>query len=230
MVHASMRRVGTRAEDLVAALDTVVGPDGTLLMTLGADPDAGPFDAAATPADPDIGVLAEVFRTTSGTVVSDHPEGRFGARGACAAALVDDVPWDDYYGPGSPLERFVAINGRVLRLGADPDTVTLYHWAEYLADIADKIRVVRTPLVRRADGTVAPVRVECLDDSDGIAEWDGPDYFGIITDTYVASGRATVGRVGNARAEVFDAVDVVPFAVAWMESHLSRRATDRPAG
>src|SRR5262245_1071660 len=131
MVHASMRRVGGRAEALVAALDEVVGDGGTVMMTLGADADAGPFEAATTPADPDIGALAEAFRTTPGTIVSDHPEGRFGARGANASLLTRYVPWDHYYGPGSPLERFVTLDGKVLRLGADPDTVTLYHWAEY---------------------------------------------------------------------------------------------------
>ena len=58
-------------------------------------------------------MLAEVFRTTSGTFVSNHPEGRFGARGAGADALVRDVPWDDYYGPGSPLARLVERGGTV---------------------------------------------------------------------------------------------------------------------
>ena len=61
-----------------------------------------------------------------------------------------DVPWDDYYGAGSPLERFVAAGGRVLRLGADDDTVTLIHYAEYLAPIADKRRVRRHRLVPAA--------------------------------------------------------------------------------
>ena len=59
-----------------------------------------PFDAATTPADPDNGVLAEVFRTRPGTRISDHPEGRFGASGPLASVLVDDVPFDHYYGPG----------------------------------------------------------------------------------------------------------------------------------
>ena len=223
MVHASMRRVGGRAGELVAALDAAVGPDGTLLMTLGASEDHGAFDALRTPADPDVGVLAEVFRTTPGTVVSDHPEGRFGARGALADQLCDDVPWDDYYGPGSPLERLVQARGRVLRLGADPDTVTLYHYSENLAALPAKRRVVRHPLVRLPDGRAARWTVECLDDSDGIVAWDGPDYFGLITADYLATGRPIVGRVGGAVAELFDAADAVAFATAWIEAHLRDR-------
>ena len=164
MVHASLKAIGPvdgGAVGVVHALDATVGADGTLLMVLGADDgwswvndrpeaerpallaDAEPFDSQTTPAAEDVGVLAEVFRQAEGTYVSNHPEGRFAARGRLAADFVGDVPWDDYYGPGSPLERLVNANGRVLRLGADTNTVTLIHYAEYLADVPSKRRVRR---------------------------------------------------------------------------------------
>jgi aminoglycoside N3'-acetyltransferase len=240
MVHASLRAIGPvdgGAAGVVAALDDAVGPEGTLLMTLGARDDHGwvnerpederaallagtePFDALVAPADPDIGVLAEVFRTLPGTLVSDHPEGRFGARGRDAATLTDGVPWDDYYGPGSPLERFVGLGGKVLRLGADPDTVTLLHWAEYLAPVPSKRRVRRHRLVATPAGPQLRT-VECLDDSNGIVDHPGEDYFATILKAYVASGRATVGTVGAARSELLDGRDVVDFAIAWMGEHL----------
>src|SRR5262245_20017031 len=176
MVHASMRRVGGDARDLVAVIDEAVGEGGTWMMTLGALDEwswvntrredertallegSPVFDALVAPAEPDVGVLAEVFRTSPGTVVSDHPEGRFGARGRLARELTADVPWHDYYGPGSPLDRFVQLGGRVLRLGADIDTVTLLHWAEFLAPIVEKRRVRRHRLVR-GDGGAPVVRV-----------------------------------------------------------------------
>ena len=41
------------------------------------------------------------LRTTPGTVVSDHPE-EGSAQEARANELVEDVPWDDYYGKDSP--------------------------------------------------------------------------------------------------------------------------------
>ena len=105
MVHASLRAIGPvedGAAGVVRALDAAVGAAGTLMMVLGADDpwawvnerpeaeraallaSAEPFDPLATPAEADVGALAEVFRTTSGTLVSNHPEGRFGARGAGA--------------------------------------------------------------------------------------------------------------------------------------------------
>lgn len=239
MVHASLRALGPveqGAAGVVEALGRAVGPEGTVLMVLGAADawawvndrpvserpgllaDAVPFDAAVTPAEADVGVLAEVLRTTPGTLVSDHPEGRFAARGRRAAELTVDVPWDDYYGPGSPLQRLVDGGGSVLRLGADPDTVTLTHYAEALVDLPEKVRVRRA---RRVVGRDEVVWVETWDDSDGIADWDGEgDYFPPLLADYLATGRARVGPVGAAAAELLDAADYVAFAVDWLARHL----------
>jgi aminoglycoside N3'-acetyltransferase len=228
MVHASLRAIGPvegGGAGVVAALEAAIGPGGTLLMTIGAPDDGAPFDAATTPADPDIGVLAEVFRTTPGTVVSDHPEGRFAARGRDAGELVRDVPWDDYYGPGSPLERFVERGGKVLRLGAGVDTTTVIHYAEYQADVPGKRRVRRHPLVARPSGAEAVV-VDCLDDSDGIVDHPGPDYFGLILADYLAAGPASRGTVGSAASELLDAADLVRFAAQWMTERFGRLARD----
>lgn len=221
MVHASLRRVGPvdgGAAAVIDALETAIGADGTLLMTLGAV-DGEPFDCLTTAADPDVGVLAEVFRASSGTVVSDHPEGRFGARGRLAEALVRDVPWDDYYGPDSPLERFVRARGRVLRLGADIDTVTLLHFAEYCVPLAGKRRVVRHPTIVTAEG-LEVATIDSLDDSHGIVDHPGDDYFGVILREFIAAGGGSTGVVGDATGELFDAADFVDFGVAWMAANL----------
>jgi aminoglycoside N3'-acetyltransferase len=178
---------------------------------------AEPFDHRSTPADPDVGALAEVFRLRPGTVVNDHPDGRFGARGRLAEELLADTPWDDYYGPGSPLQRLVDSDGKVLRLGADLDTVTLLHYAEYLASVPNKRRVRRVHKVR--DGMRI---VESLDDTKGIAERPGDeDYFATILRSYLATGRAAIGRVGQARSELIDAAALVAFGAAWMTEHLA---------
>lgn len=241
MAHASLRAIGPvegGAAGVIDALADAVGPDGTLLMVLGARDDwswvnqrpeaerpdllrdAEPFDHLHTPADPDVGALAEVFRTRAVTRVSDHPEGRFAAVGRLAPALVDAVPWDDYYGPGSPLERFVSAGGRVLRLGADLDTVTLLHYAEYLTPVPDKRRVRRHRMVNRPGGPVLRV-IECLDDSNGIVDHPGEDYFASILRAYLATGRATEGAVGGARSELIDGADLVAFGSEWMAGHLA---------
>lgn len=241
MVHASLRAVGPikgAADAVLDALQTTLGPTGTLLMTLGARDDWGwinerpeherpsllrdaePFDCQQTPADPDVGVLAEVFRQRPETKVSDHPEGRFGASGPLADRLVARVPWDDYYGPGSPLERFVQAGGRVLRLGADLDTLTLLHYAEYLAPLPSKRRIRRHRVVAGSDGPTLRV-VNSLDDSDGIVDYPGEDYFVVILRQYLATSRPSTGVVGRANSELIDAADVVDFAVAWMADYLA---------
>jgi aminoglycoside N3'-acetyltransferase len=229
MVHASLRAVGPvrgGAAGVLEALERAVGPEGTLVMNLGAAEDGEhPFDKDATPADPDVGVLAEVLRTTPGTHVNDHPDARFGARGARAAELLrEPLPFDDPYGPGSILERLVEAGGRILRLGADPDTVTLLHLAEYRADVPAKRRVTRRHRVRTADGAVVTRTVSCLDDTDGIAPWPGEDYFASILREYLSEpGRAATGRVGGASSELIDAAGLLDHATAWMSRHLGAR-------
>src|ERR1700730_1495384 len=126
MVHASLRRIGPvagGADGVLDALDAAVGGEGTLMMTLGAivphewvnqRPEAEreallatepPYDPLPAPSVPEVGWLAEAFRRRPGTIVSDNPSGRFGARGHSAEALLRDAPWHGYYGPDSPLER-----------------------------------------------------------------------------------------------------------------------------
>jgi aminoglycoside N3'-acetyltransferase len=243
MVHASLRAIGPvegGPEGVLDALDDTVGEGGTLLMTLGAMDEfawvnerpekerellletAPPFDAARTKAQPDVGYLAEVLRQRAHTLVSDHPEGRFGARGAHAAALVSDPPWHDYYGPGSALERLCSLRGRVLRLGADLETTTLLHLAEYLVELPRKRRVRRHRRVIR-DGVATTAFVDCLDDEHGIVDHPDGDYFGLLLADYLDRGRARSGRVGNARSELVDASDLLDFAVPWMARHLGNR-------
>lgn len=215
MVHASLRKLGPvdgGASGLIAALCDSLAPAGTVLMVLGAD-DSRPFDVTSTPADPEIGALAEEFRRHPGVAVSDHAAARFAAMGPAASALLDGTPLHDYYGSGSTLERFTAMGGQVLRLGADTNTITLTHWAEYLADVPNKRRV-RVRYVRADSGEQF---IESLDDSLGIVDWQLGDYFHELWFDFRAAGSVRSGTVGRSLAELFAARDYVPFAVRWLE-------------
>lgn len=240
MLHISLRALGPimgGPAALLQALEAAIGPDGTLLMVIGAHDewawvndhppeeretflrDAIPFDSALTPAEPAVGYFAEFFRQSPKTMVTNHPEGRFAALGTKAAELTNDIPWHDYYGYGSPLDRFYRLGGHVLRLGADLDSTTLLHFAEYLADIPDKRRLTRHRLLQ--EGTEKVVRyVDSLDDSDGIVDWEGEDYFALILKHYFANGRAKHGRVAKAQGDLICGRDLVDFAMRWMEKHL----------
>lgn len=239
MVHASLRRLGLAhpggAELILDALDDAVGPEGTLLMLPGVHyeqdwvnyrPEAeraallqgtAPLDPLTAPASKEVGWLAEMFRRRPGTIVTNNPSGRFAARGRDAQALLNDAPWHDYYGPGSPLERLCERGGRILRLSADPDTVTALHYAEYLARLPQKRRVRWYFVIDREI-----VTTDCLDDFQGILPWAGEDYFALILKAYLAEGRAVSGTIGEARSELIDAADIVAFGARWMEANLPR--------
>ena len=250
MLHASLRRIGLGRADvgeggaglLLDALEAAVGPAGTLMMVLGTDYPMGwvydhppearaallagspAFDYRNAPVLPEVGWLAEAFRRRAGTRVSDNPSGRFGARGARAEALLADQPWHDYYGPGSPLEKLCQWGGRILRMGADPETVTALHFAEYLADIPDKKRVCWDYVIAGEDGAPAHVWIDCLDDLDGIVPCEGEDYFARILAAYRPLGRHREGSVGKAGSELIDAADYVAFGARWMEENLVPQA------
>ncbi len=218
MVHASLRRIGPvegSAAGLIDAIMGAIGPTGTMVMIVAAD-DRRPFDRHSTPADPEIGSLAEVFRTHPGVVVNDHPACRMAALGPVAAHVVEPQPLHHYYGPGSPLERLHQLRVKVLRLGSDVDTVTMTHLAEYRAYLPKKRLVTRH--YRRAD--IGEVSVDSLDDSDGIAQWAGGDYFGRILTDYIDAGHASVGPVAGCRAELLDGRHFVGHAIDWMEREL----------
>lgn len=242
MVHASLRRIGPvagGASGVIAALDAAVGVSGTVLMVVGAEDDhawvnerpeeereallvgAEPFDHLSTPASADIGVLAEEFRRAPGTLVNDHPEARFAARGRLAAELLAGTPWNDYHGAGSPLERLMRAGGKVLRLGADLNTVTLLHYAEFLVDLPAKKRDRRHRKVRAEDGGTRIVVIDTLDDTYGIVDYPHGDYFDDLMADYLSTGTAAVGTVGNARSELIEAGELVRFGVAWLERELA---------
>jgi aminoglycoside N3'-acetyltransferase len=242
MLHVSLRAIGPTAggpEAVLDAIESAVGGDGTLLMILGAEIEhdwvnalpeaercailagAAPFDPASAPVFHEVGYFAEVFRGRPGTRVTDNPSGRFAARGRLPHDLLVDAPWHDYYGPDSPLDRLCRLGGRVLRIGANPDTTTVLHFAEYIAAVPNKRRVRRHYCCRGAEGQETRA-VECLDDEHGIADWEGEDYFAVILRDYLAAGRAKSGRVGGASSELIEAADLADFGARWMSEHLNR--------
>lgn len=220
MIHASLRRLGPvegGAAGVIEALGGAVGAEGTLLMVLGSRSDE-PFHALRTPVDvEEMGVLAEVFRTFPGVTVNSHPADRFAALGPASAALLEPSPLHDYHGPGSVLERLTQRDGKVLRLGANSDTVTLTHYAEYLAAVPDKVRVRR----RYELADTGELWIESLDDCDGITTWAHGDYFRQIFLDFRETTALRMGRVGNCEAELFSARAFVTFAVGWMNRHLA---------
>jgi aminoglycoside 3-N-acetyltransferase len=237
MLHASVKAVGwvVGGPDVVLnALRDVLGTRGTLMMYVGWEDnpyDLGTwpeerrrayleecpaFDPATSRANRNWSILTEYLRTTPGACRSANPEKSMAAVGASAEWLTADHPLDYGFGPGSPLEKLCEAGGKVLLLGTPFDSVTLLHYAECLANVAQK-RVVRYRMPVLVDGMRRWVDVEEFDSSDGIRNWGGGDYFEAIVEEYLAGGHGRTGLVGTARSYLFDAKDLTAFGVAWME-------------
>lgn len=221
MLHTSLRRLGPvegGADGVLDAMLGLLGPRGTLLIVLGAEEDV-PFDAASTPAHPDMGVLAEIFRRRPGVRVNDHAAARYAAYGCDADRLLEPTRLHDYHGPGSVLDRLTALDGHVLRLGADADTLTLTHWAEYLAEVPNKRRVRRR--YERAD--LGEQWIDSLDDDEGIFGC-AEDYFPQVLQDFLSTGLAARGQVGGCYAEYLSARKFIAFATRWIERFAARQA------
>src|SRR5690349_2009415 len=75
LVHTSFRAIrpieGGPA-GLIVALRQALGVTGTLVMPSWTGSDEEPFDAATTPASPDLGVVADTFWRLPGVLRSEH--------------------------------------------------------------------------------------------------------------------------------------------------------------
>jgi aminoglycoside 3-N-acetyltransferase len=240
MLHASVRAVGEIAggpDQIHLALKDALTLDGTLMMyascpehydevgrgNLTADQERDileklpPFDAYTARASRDNGALVEMFRTYPGSMVNDHVA-RFVAWGRHAQHLVAGTPWDYAYGRGSALDRFAALNGKILLLGCDHDTVTFLHYAEHIVDIPDKrIARYKVPIDEGGKRIWREMEEFKTGPDDVHANW--PDrFFARITDTYLARTSNAGGKVGDAPSFLFSARGVLDFALPVMKA------------
>ena len=136
LVHSSLRALGPLAggpETVIAGLEAVLGPQGTLLMPAlsyaHVTPEHPVFDLLATPSN--VGVIPETFRCQTGTLRSLHPTHSVCARGKLADELTrwhgeDATPC----GPNSPFSLLPERDGQVLMLGCGLEPNTSMHAVE----------------------------------------------------------------------------------------------------
>jgi aminoglycoside 3-N-acetyltransferase len=240
MLHASVRSVGKVAggpDQIHLALKDAVTAEGTLMMyascpehydevgrgNLTAQEEADvleklpPFDAATARSARDNGALVELLRTYPGSRVNQHVA-RFVVWGKHADHLISRQPWNYAVGADSALERLVEVNGKILLLGADHDTVTFLHYAEHIADIPGK-RVARYQVPIEEGGRRVWRAMEEFDTSDQGAHANWPDrFFALLTDTYLARTGNGGGRIGDALSFLFSARGLLEFALPIMRA------------
>lgn len=241
-LHASVKAIGHVVGGptmVLRSLFDVLGPNGTVMMLASWDDspyelaewseerqrayleETPAFDPATSPAYAGWSILAEYLRTWPGAHRSANPDKSMVAVGAKAAWLTADHPLENGYGDGSPLAKLYEVNGRILLLGAPLNTITSLHYAEHRARVPNK-RTVRYKMPVLRDDRRKWVEIEELDSSTGIVDWVGGDYFPAIAREFLASGRGRAGEVGAAQSYLFEAAELVDFAVAWMERTFSQ--------
>jgi len=237
MLHASVKAVGwiVGGPDMVIqALLDVLTPEGTLMMLVGWEDspyelaqwpegrqlayleECPPFDPARSRAYRKWSILTEYLRTWPGARRSDHPDGSFAAVGPQARWITENHPLQYGYGPESPLAKLYEMGGQVLLLGAPFNSITLLHYAEHLANVPNK-RVVRYKMPVLRDGQRMWVEIEEFDTNQGIGGRDAGEYFETIAREFLSSGKGRAGKVGAAQSYLFDAADLIQFAIQWME-------------
>ena len=239
MVHASVRAVGEIAggpDEIHLALKDALTPEGTLLMyascpqyydevgrgnLTGAEEaeileKLPAFDAQTARSARDNGALVELLRTYPGSRVNDHVA-RFVVWGRESEHLLSPQPWDFAFGRGSALERLVELDGKILLLGSDHDTVTFLHYAEHIGDFADKIVVRFKVPVLEYGVRVWRDMMEVNTSTGAHANW--PDrFFARITDDYLAATSNRGGLVGDAACHLMSARGLLEFALPVMKA------------
>lgn len=232
MVHASVRSVGRitgGVNVLVQAMLDAIGPAGTLTAYVDFEPfyeegdaEIPVFDKRIAHAARDHGILHEALRTWPGAIRSDHPDAGVVAIGRLAEWITEDHPFQYGYGEGSPFEKIIQANGRVLMIGAPLDTITLLHYAEHKACIPDK-RIVRYRRLMPSANGPEWVNFEEFDTSQPVHDALPENCFELIAMDYLDNGRGCKANIGNAQSFLFNGEDLVGFGIDWLHRHISLR-------
>jgi aminoglycoside 3-N-acetyltransferase len=215
LVHSNFEPLsgfnGTPA-DVVDALAGFVGTRGNLLMV--SIPFRGsaydylaqgkPFDVRKTFSM--MGLITEMFRRRPGTRRSLHPTHPVLAVGKDADWLVAGHEACRYpCGPGSPFDKFLALNGKILFFDVGFGSITFFHHVEHLL-----IEDLPFPVY---DDRVFETRVIDQQGQSGVVHTQAyskvPRRADKLEVEMLRQNRIRKGRVGNSRLLVTSAADVV---------------------
>ena len=233
-VHTSLGKMGFvmgGPETLIRGLLEVVGPEGTIMMPSqtwkNLDPSTGvhweepedwwplfrehwpAYDKEVTPAI-GMGIVAEMFRKWPGAKRSDHPARSVAAVGKYADYLTTGHDLSNIFGPGSPVDKFYELNGKVLLLGVGYDKNTSLHLAETRASFKSKAYTTESSAILIGGKRQwVDYETQAVDDVDFIP----------LGEAFEKACEVKSGRVGDANIRAMRQRDLVDFAVKWMEAH-----------
>lgn len=230
MVHSSLKSMGWiagGAQAVVEALMETVAESGTIVMPAQSADNSDPvywmeppipedwhmelrenlpaYDPHLTPLR-GMGKIAECFHRHPETVRSPHPAHSFIAWGRDAADWMSEQPLEDSFGSGSPLEKLMQADVKILLIGVGFDTCTALHYAEFAQD--DRSTSPQGAAVM-LNGERVWQRYECVDmDSDRFPEI-AKDYPGDIK----------VGLLGQAECRLTKMRPLVEFGIEWLKEN-----------
>jgi aminoglycoside 3-N-acetyltransferase len=189
---------------LITALQTAIGPGGTLVMPSMTDDDDQSFDPHTTPCR-HLGIVANTFWQLPEVLRSDSPHA-FAARGPDAARITAPSPLDVPHGLDSPVGRVYELDGQVLLLGVNHDDNTTIHLAESLAGV--RYRRAKHVTVLK-DGQIT--RVE-------YGEIDHCCQNFLLVDAWLEAEKLQRwGKVGHAEARLIRSRDIVRVVVKQLQ-------------
>lgn len=140
MVHSAIDRFAAfkgTPTDIIETLKAAVGEDGAVLMptipftrtAVEYAKTAPVFDVMRTPSR--VGLLTELFRRSDGVVRSVHPTHPVAAWGRDSLRLVEGHEFaGSPCGAGSPYEKLLDLDGKIVFLGVPIDVLTFFHTIE----------------------------------------------------------------------------------------------------
>ena len=238
LVHSSLSKIGWVSGGAVAvilALEEVLGTKGTLIMPTHTGDLTDPAEWSNPPAQ---GERAEpirqtlrrvgrrlatalhaiswggVFRNQAGVIRSNHPHMSFSAWGKKAAEITRDHSLAYGLGDNSPLAKIHESEGWILMIGVGHENNTSLHLAEFRAQYQGKKKIKQgAPLI--VEGERRWVELEDFEEH-------SEDDFEKIGKAYLASGGTVLeGKIGQAKCQLIPQVELVDYAVDWMEKNRS---------
>jgi len=235
IVHSSLSSLGYvvgGAPTVILALESVLGPEGTLAVPTHTadltDPDkwSDPpvpeawhqtirdtmphFHPDLTPTR-GMGIIPESFRKQNGTLRSSHPFVSWAARGLNAVLVTANHSLSMSSGEQSPVARLYDVGACVLLIGVSYDCNTSFHLAEYRNRFAARKRCRRgSPMPAEGGGS----QWVTYDD----IYWYDVDFLEIGA-AFEQSDQVCKHTIGKAECRFFSQRAIVDFAVEWMNEN-----------